>query len=435
VKAVHRWVARSWSLALALSWMGCSSVDQDHEAPTASVSSADTTGPSGYGDALGPWCVQKSLTMVDCANCCTKACSGAGYEDSDFEVCSSACDSYCDWGDDSPTDVVWCPNVQPVAVAEGVVTAVAVAGVIYVVGQVIQKCPNPALILAGTIIVIGAGLYLSTTSGQAYACDSATCPPPSNPAPPDPLATGSSCVTPCASQLSWGNGCDLVRQYIVQACDNCCNGFPGGAQGADGAPTTTPAGACYQACAAGMWQPVQMSNAGDGSCTASCPCNDDQTACDDGTCTDVLSDPNHCGDCDTSCGTGQQCSGGACQCPGGTTYCGANGCVDTTADPNNCGGCGNVVDTTSDPQNCGACGNACAGGQTCSNGSCTGQPGPTASGCGCQSFDALGRPLDYQFSGCCHGNGGWWYAACCGGMVYGLREQCNPDTDPDPANL
>ena len=55
--------------------------------------------------------------------------------------------------------------------------------------------------------------------------------------------------------------------------------------------------------------------------------------------TDLLSDPDYCGDCETDCGT-QVCSLGSCAdtCAPGLDICGGR-CVDTTASIEHCGGC------------------------------------------------------------------------------------------------
>ena len=41
----------------------------------------------------------------------------------------------------------------------------------------------------------------------------------------------------------------------------------------------------------------------------------------DGICTDVRSNPQHCGSCGHACPSGQICSNGACVCPPGLTNC------------------------------------------------------------------------------------------------------------------
>jgi hypothetical protein len=65
------------------------------------------------------------------------------------------------------------------------------------------------------------------------------------------------------------------------------------------------------------------------------------TACCNGTCTSMNSDPHNCGACGNVCPAAAPiCNQGTCNgCPGGTTYC-SGACIDTNWDGNNCGGCG-----------------------------------------------------------------------------------------------
>ncbi len=153
-----------------------------------------------------------------------------------------------------------------------------------------------------------------------------------------------------------------------------------------------------------------------------------EICCAGGGCTDVMNDPNNCGDCGNACTTGLSCIGGHCevtscagvanQTPcgtGATDECCGSSCVDPQTDPNNCGYCGTTcsgaetcvgglcafaactaelqgdpchlatvtyyngdccglacVDTTSDPNNCGGCNLPCSG--TCQNSSCQNVP-------------------------------------------------------------
>ncbi len=138
------------------------------------------------------------------------------------------------------------------------------------------------------------------------------------------------------------------------------------------------------------------------------PCDAGLTVCN-GSCVNVLDDPNACGNCTTVCQAGDVCLNGVCSpgatpCPNpGDIDC--NGfCVNGTADPANCGGCGVVcatgeecvggacqaaqappvdctsqgladcggvcIDTLNDAANCGACGTACLAGESCNGGTC-----------------------------------------------------------------
>jgi hypothetical protein len=127
-------------------------------------------------------------------------------------------------------------------------------------------------------------------------------------------------------------------------------------------------------------------------CSMDCPGG--LVDCGDGTCVDLMSDPDHCGACGAACGAVQTCVGGACQCPSGTLSCGSS-CVDIAGDPQNCGSCGSAcapgetcsggecqcpagntpcpgacADLSSDTANCGVCGAVCPAGNLCSQGAC-----------------------------------------------------------------
>ena len=119
------------------------------------------------------------------------------------------------------------------------------------------------------------------------------------------------------------------------------------------------------------------------------------TQCPDG-CYYTRGDEQHCGDCQTVCAGGTQCSSGQCQCPGGTLDCGS-GCEDIISNAAHCGSCSNVCDAATeacvsrrceckvglfacapgvctdrqtDESNCGTCGNVCVGNKTCQSGVC-----------------------------------------------------------------
>jgi hypothetical protein len=79
-----------------------------------------------------------------------------------------------------------------------------------------------------------------------------------------------------------------------------------------------------------------------GSCGryACCPTS---TACCNGTCINVNSDPSNCGTCGNVCPQSTpNCNQGTCSgCAVGTAFCGGS-CIDTNWDSTNCGGCGIV---------------------------------------------------------------------------------------------
>lgn len=117
-----------------------------------------------------------------------------------------------------------------------------------------------------------------------------------------------------------------------------------------------------------------------------------------GTCTDVVKDPNNCGACGTKCKPTQFCASSKCSdaCTPPNTLCGQF-CVDLSNDHDNCGSCGkgcaadqecknkaclkkcpigltvcdpDCVDLASDPNHCGDCNTACGMNQVCNGGSC-----------------------------------------------------------------
>ena len=138
-----------------------------------------------------------------------------------------------------------------------------------------------------------------------------------------------------------------------------------------------------------------------------CPAH--MTACPDGFCYDLGSNPDNCGLCGNVCPAGLVCSASTCMnpsstveptatpavaitglttpnpvyCPSiGLTYCDGE-CVNTTADKENCGSCGNVcqspafaccsgkcVNLNDDNANCGTCSQVCTATSSCRTGSC-----------------------------------------------------------------
>jgi len=142
-------------------------------------------------------------------------------------------------------------------------------------------------------------------------------------------------------------------------------------------------------------------------------------SCGGALCVDLMSSPEHCGECGNACPDTAACVDGACACPGGAFVCDAS-CVDRASDPTNCGDCGTdcgelfcfqgecsadcgeltecsgaCVDLLTDTNHCGTCGATCGSGTSCVDGECQ---------CGAAtiSFAADVQPI---FSASCASNG------------------------------
>lgn len=100
-------------------------------------------------------------------------------------------------------------------------------------------------------------------------------------------------------------------------------------------------------------------------------------------CVFINSDIQNCGGCGKKCASGETCCNGICTdvlSNSSTGSCGGCGIVCTGANQTCCNGfCKNL---TSDVQNCGACLQACAQGQFCCGGNCTGPDSQNCRGCG-----------------------------------------------------
>lgn len=125
--------------------------------------------------------------------------------------------------------------------------------------------------------------------------------------------------------------CEFCGQ-LVRTCDQTCHY---GAEVCTGAgvceattvETGTDCGTCGQnqrtcngQCLWDSWQCV-----GEGTCPGT------GGDCCDGTCTDIQSDPDHCGGCNAPCGVGEDCCSGDC--------------ANLQTDPDHCGGCGSPCGT------------------------------------------------------------------------------------------
>ena len=153
----------------------------------------------------------------------------------------------------------------------------------------------------------------------------------------------------------------------VQACEAGyadCDG--GSGNGCETSLSDNPAncGACGRRCDAGTM-------CREGVCVSSCG---DLTLCG-GACVDLNTNASHCGRCNNACPPR----------PNTTPACAAGGCVTTcTGTFGDCDGSavtGCESDLQTSAQHCGACNRACAAGQTCAAGTCTGGTTPTARSC------------------------------------------------------
>jgi hypothetical protein len=118
-------------------------------------------------------------------------------------------------------------------------------------------------------------------------------------------------------------------------------------------------------------------------------CEGSQHVCQDTNgrhrCTDLTSDPLHCGACGAACPAGNVCRRSQCV-PAGLQPCytqadcdsgmcrvdsrdGSGACCPGAPGEAYCGG-STCPDLYSDPANCGACGKVCAAGEVCSETSC-----------------------------------------------------------------
>jgi uncharacterized protein YkwD len=96
----------------------------------------------------------------------------------------------------------------------------------------------------------------------------------------------------------------------------------------------------------------------DGSQGSDVSCSGTRRMCN-GTCTELLSNPNHCGKCGRRCHPDAACINGICDCPEEMLKCD-----------------GTCIDPTSHDDHCFECGNACADGKACVNSVCV-QADPT----------------------------------------------------------
>ncbi|MBA2519349.1 MAG: hypothetical protein H0V24_06765 [Chloroflexia bacterium] len=241
-----------------------------------------------------------------------------------------------------------------------------------------------------------------------------------------------------------------VGEQDVAACQGAINGIMSGPQAGDlgdwqavalgqGTATSTgggntggPATGSANRPAGGQGPPAPPAiPPSSSSATRTCPAN--QTSCS-GTCVNLSSDLNHCGECGAVCESrlvAVECRNGVCEgssCENGLTFCGAaDGCRDTTQDIDHCGGCqqpcvnadcaggvcigepdpdqcgvglsdcgGVCVDLDDDDLNCGECGNDCyllGPSHYCERGVCTPPSCGDLTDCGGLCVDLPTDPL------------------------------------------
>ncbi len=228
-----------------------------------------------------------------------------------------------------------------------------------------------------------------------------TCPQPL-------LACGGGCVDPRFDRANCG-GCGLpcasTEVCFAGQCGMACGGGTRSCGGTCVDPGSNPlhCGGCGRPCGVGEI-------CAGGVCAPACPPG--QVVCG-ADCVSLDFDGLHCGGCDQPCGAGSACVSGQCTagCTSPLLTCGATGptCVDPRNDPNHCGDCVTscparlngsraCINTTcapgpcmpgfedcnmlggdgceavlgSDGLNCGSCGRACFAGDTCTFGRCCG---------------------------------------------------------------
>ncbi len=153
-----------------------------------------------------------------------------------------------------------------------------------------------------------------------------------------------SCELSCTTSQIACNGECINPEFDARYCGaqgSCMSDGVGGGGGVGGASFNSVG----QTCAAG-------DSCQEGSCELSCQAGLDNCS---GTCTNLLTSRENCGECGTSCDPGTVCSNGLCE-----TSCqaGLDICDDT------------CTDLSSNNSHCGSCGESCGADEACSNGEC-----------------------------------------------------------------
>jgi len=162
------------------------------------------------------------------------------------------------------------------------------------------------------------------------------------------VTCGSSCVNTASDAANCGRcgyACPSNAQCKESLC-YCNDGYGWSDKDQRCEPDTVPT--------AGQ---TQGSTGGSGS-VWTCE-NPSLTACPDHYCYDLSNDPSHCGSCDNTCATGQDCVSGKCTGGSGTSMVTSQSACN-----------GQPVDLQTDNVNCGSCGNVCDPCMPCQQGTC-----------------------------------------------------------------
>ena len=119
------------------------------------------------------------------------------------------------------------------------------------------------------------------------------------------------------------------------------------------------------------------SSSGDGEIAADCEgdvctCPGSLVVCQEN-CVDLSTDFDHCGECGSDCGNGEECVSGVC--------------VDKECDPGLLACGGECVDVSEDPNSCGRCDRQCFAGEDCVSGQCVCPPGQSD----CEAVSKVGE--------------------------------------------